>query len=278
MEGGTLRPLFSWRAAICDSDLSSTTRHVALTLSLHMNERGSSAWPGPTRLARETGLNVSTVKERLRELERTGWLRCVSRGGLKGETRRANEYEAALPEPALFPQPGAVGTRCPEDPVPSASLPGAVGTPSTSMSTSRDIRAELELQDEPRPDPVLAVFSLWTELGHTRAHLDRKRRARITWALDHYPLDDVLDAIRGAHASPWHQGENPAGKKYDELSTTLRDAEHLEAHRDQWRSPPVGARARSDQGSNEHGTALGRSEGAPPLWLIGEDGSARRSY
>ena len=54
-----LSALFTWRSAICESGLPPTARHVALTLSLHMNERGGSAFPGATLLATDgAGINM----------------------------------------------------------------------------------------------------------------------------------------------------------------------------------------------------------------------------
>lgn len=92
-----LAPLFTWRSAICESDLKSTTRHVALTLSLYMNERGGSAHPGATRLAAETGLHIATVRACLAELVDGGWLEMLAQGGLRGAKRAANVYEARIP-------------------------------------------------------------------------------------------------------------------------------------------------------------------------------------
>lgn len=97
----TIKPLFTWRSAVAESDLAPTTRHVALALSLYMGERGNSAYPGAVRLGKDTGLSDRCVREHLGLLERAGFLRVVKRGGLKGETRRATEYEARTPEPAL---------------------------------------------------------------------------------------------------------------------------------------------------------------------------------
>lgn len=93
------RPLFTWRSAICDSGLPATTRHVALTLSLHMNERGGSCFPGAVALAAETGLSERAVRSHLNELVRAGWIRITEHGGLKGGHRRANAYEATTPAP-----------------------------------------------------------------------------------------------------------------------------------------------------------------------------------
>ena len=94
----TIHPVLSWRSAICDSTLPATTRHVALTLSIYMNERGGSAYPGGTLLAKDTGLSLRTVRTALMLLEETGWLNVVTRGGaLKGQRRTATVYQAAIP-------------------------------------------------------------------------------------------------------------------------------------------------------------------------------------
>lgn len=94
MTQGMLSPLFSWRAAICDSSLPPAARHVALTLSLHMNERGGSAFPSQATLARETGLHTKTVEDHLRLLRNEGWLRALTKAH-RGQTV---EYAATIPE------------------------------------------------------------------------------------------------------------------------------------------------------------------------------------
>lgn len=71
---GHLSPLFTWRSAICQSELPATTRHVALTLSLHMSELGDSCYPSQSRLAEETGLARRTVNRHLSKLDGDGWL------------------------------------------------------------------------------------------------------------------------------------------------------------------------------------------------------------
>jgi hypothetical protein len=68
-----LRPLFTWRSAIVESDLPPTARHVALTLALHMNERGGSCFPSQATLASETGLHPRTVKRSLQAGWSAGW-------------------------------------------------------------------------------------------------------------------------------------------------------------------------------------------------------------
>jgi hypothetical protein len=91
-----LSPLFTWRGAIVESSLPPTSRHVALTLSLHMNELGGSCFPSFQTLAAETGLNYDTVRNHVRELAAAGWLvkETIRRGAGRG-TR--TEFTATIP-------------------------------------------------------------------------------------------------------------------------------------------------------------------------------------
>jgi hypothetical protein len=90
------KALFTWRSAICESELPPTSRHVALTLSLHMNERGGSCFPSQATLATETGLAVKTVSDHLKILNSSGWLakKVIRRG--EGRGTRV-EYSATTP-------------------------------------------------------------------------------------------------------------------------------------------------------------------------------------
>ena len=88
---------FSWERAVAGSDLEATTRAVAFTLGLHFSRAGDSCWPSLETLARESGLNVSTVKRHLTVLREDGWLIVLSGGSPKGGERTSNRYEAAIP-------------------------------------------------------------------------------------------------------------------------------------------------------------------------------------
>lgn len=94
----TMAPLFTWRSAVVSSDLPASTKLVALALSLYMNERGGSAFPGATRLAADTSLHLRTVKRLLTELTDAEWLVLARRGGTAGDRRQANEYVAQVPD------------------------------------------------------------------------------------------------------------------------------------------------------------------------------------
>lgn len=93
----------------------------------------------------------------------------------------------------------------------------------------------------PTGDPATTVFDAWTtSTGRTGSRLDPKRRKVITAALRSYPLDDVLDAVRGWQHSPHHRGENDRRTVYNDLELLLRDASQIEKFRDlQRRAPSV---------------------------------------
>src|SRR6185312_8349654 len=102
MSGDTtpgLRALFTWRSAIADSDLSPGERLVAFTLSLHMNERGGSAFPTVATISRESGLSVRSVQGHLKNLTEKRWLVLVA----ETNGRRGREYESAVPPQNLHP-------------------------------------------------------------------------------------------------------------------------------------------------------------------------------
>ena len=101
MSEAMLSPLFTWRSAIASEHgpKDSTTRHVLLTLSLHMNEKGGSCYPSTRTLADETGLTRRTVEKHLAKAHKQGWL-SKKRHGLSGQRWKRNEYAAQIPKEA----------------------------------------------------------------------------------------------------------------------------------------------------------------------------------
>ena len=65
-----------WRSAVASKygPGSPTTRHVLLTLSLHMSEMETHAFPSVIALAEETGLSDQQVASALYQAIHEGWL------------------------------------------------------------------------------------------------------------------------------------------------------------------------------------------------------------
>jgi len=84
------------------------------------------------------------------------------------------------------------------------------------------------------PSPVEVVFEAWVEsTGKTaQTQLDKDRRKFITAALRDYPVEDVVDAVRGWKFSAHHRGENENKTVYNGLHLLLKNAEKIEQFRD----------------------------------------------
>jgi DNA-binding Lrp family transcriptional regulator len=92
-----IAPLFTWRSSVAsEHGPHPTLRHILLTLSLHMNERGGSCFPSQKTLATETGLSERAVRDRLKEAEKQGWLIRQHRD-VSGQGWRRYEYRTQTP-------------------------------------------------------------------------------------------------------------------------------------------------------------------------------------
>ena len=66
-----------------------------------------------------------------------------------------------------------------------------------------------------------------------KVKLNAKRRAAIAARLrEGYTEEDLIAAARGIALSAWHTGDNPDGKKFDDLLVAIRDGERVERFRD----------------------------------------------
>jgi hypothetical protein len=83
--------------------------------------------------------------------------------------------------------------------------------------------------EEDLTDEGFAVWEHWRVTArHPRARLDKARRKVIVERLKDYSVAELQLAIDGCAKSAWHQGENDRGRRYDDLTLILRDAEHVE--------------------------------------------------
>lgn len=79
-------------------------------------------------------------------------------------------------------------------------------------------------------DDIEAIFDRWkTTMGHHRARLDVRRAKAIRAMLAiGYSVDDLELAIFGCSVSPFHQGQNDRGTKFEDIALICRDAEHVD--------------------------------------------------
>ncbi len=229
MSDRDFKALFTWRSAIAESDLDPTTRHVALTMSLYMNERGGSCYPSVAALVHDTGLSERAVRDHRKRLEDLGWLACVERGGVKGDKRRASAYEARVPDP---------GSRCRGTPAGGSADPGSRCPPSLHGTHHESLQdSELPLGDDPAPpepekakkprarDPIWdALTELW---GDATTPSAQSFRGRIVRELKAAGATGEETLIRGRRllAKGWTDASPAAlAKHWDALAGDARQA------------------------------------------------------
>lgn len=199
----TTRPgatAFDWLTEVhLDSALKLNDLRVASRLARYANwvdrkDAGKTALedarPGATRIAHDLGMERPNVYKHLKKLETRGWAVKVSKGGIKGQQRRASEYKLTFP--AAMSIPGDTHTDpAPVDPtsipgdtrmsIPSdthMSIPG--DTPpehshsSSIATTTHGRRAEKKeaLDNEGRPTPGIPLN--WTPKAEHKALSDSR--------------------------------------------------------------------------------------------------------
>lgn len=93
---------WSWQQAVQESELSSTTRHVLLNLSVYMNNRGENCYPSTATQAKDTGLSERTIITHLQIAKDAGYIK-VKRHGFGDQHWKLHEY---LPvHPSEIPKP-----------------------------------------------------------------------------------------------------------------------------------------------------------------------------
>ena len=80
---------------------------------------------------------------------------------------------------------------------------------------------------------VMEAWVLATGRSPGKVKLNAKRRAAVAARLrEGYTEQDLIAAARGIALSAWHTGDNPDGKKFDDLLVAIRDGERVERFRD----------------------------------------------
>lgn len=238
-----LSPLFTWRSALCDSGLPSTARHVGLTLSLHMSERGDSCYPTVRQLADETGYHTDTITKATRALRDAGWL-TVSPGRGRG---RASEYTAKIP--AQFTQGASDETAASDDApahathdTPDEKTPDEDGHKPLVSDLSREKGGRARAQDDNRAsDPPGGASGSDTETAPSiqpliAAYVDEARRNGTdpTTAIKNRLAGHLKRLVEREHRDPNHlvtvvETLAREGKPVGHIDYVLQDYERYRA-------------------------------------------------
>lgn len=233
------------------------------------------------------GLSPSRVSHIVSKLEKDGWLRVE----LIRENRVIVERRIFIARSLAGSQYPDNGGAEPQDgycenssnPIaePQGGYCGNSQESNTSLSnTKRVVQKEISPPNPPKgevssaADDVRKVFEHWKQVmgKNNRTVLDSKRRARIQWALKHYGMEATCEAITGCSKSAWHMGDNPAGRRYDDLTLILRGAEQVERFLGDAASPPKAANDNRKRRIKTTGLS-GHFDPLEQGWRQAEDGS-----
>lgn len=100
--------------------------------------------------------------------------------------------------------------------------------------TGQDKKKTTTSADKP-PTSAEQVFNAWvasTGKNPNQVKFTDDRRRLVNARLKDWPIEDLIDAVRGWKHSAHHRGENQQRKVYNDISLLLRNAKQIEDFRD----------------------------------------------
>lgn len=114
--------IWQWRKAVVESELPATTRHVCLTIALHLSHVGK-PWDIPIRrLIDETGLSNRAVAEHLQKAVDAEFL-SIKRNYAETGHRAVSTYTALIPLTGALSDPASPSL---SDPASPSAAPGSL--------------------------------------------------------------------------------------------------------------------------------------------------------
>lgn len=196
---------WSWRHAVVASDISGDCKHLLLTLSLYMNEVGSSCFPTIETLMANTGRGKTWVHKYLNEAIDKRWIEktSVARKSTSKDNRgwRRNEYVATWPEENLTTEPynftsssDEKGSSPDEPPLKKGSSRKVNGSSPKAKKVVREANTNI-----PKNIPNNIPSSSAVDLLHKPEAKTSKEEERINWDEKFY---EIVKAHPGASHLP----------------------------------------------------------------------------
>jgi DNA-binding transcriptional ArsR family regulator len=235
----------AWVTAVRERTFGNVTEKLLMMILCDYINGDDECWPGNTALAPDVGVDPRTIRRTLDRLEAAGVIaRRRRENSGKGRANDAIQFlwGGFQRLPLVDGSSPDLGDNLSDDLGDNSARPRghSEGVPRGHSAPPSSFRTPPV--EPPQKNPaVIQVFEAWKASTKRTAAtvLDAPRTRLITAALKSYPIEDVLDAVRGWEHSPHHRGENAEGKVYNDLGLLLRNAENIERFRDYARNPPA---------------------------------------
>lgn len=212
---------------------SGAEKGVLRILADRANSESLKCWPSVETISRESGYSIRQVQRALKSLANEKLIGVELSSG-----RKPNRYKLlfnrAMVSRLVIPNHDRVSRlEAPNhDRVSRQPRHGVTVNHDRVSPEPGKITRERTNNRSPNGDPAICerVFAYWQKLWeHPRARLDAKRKRAIKARLkDGYTEADLIRAIDGCKATPFNNGDNDRGQRYDGLTLILRDAEHVD--------------------------------------------------
>ena len=195
---------------------------------------GNEFWMGQTALAEKVGTTRKSVCEWFADATERGLVECVRDNSKRG---RPNCYRLVMRQGEGVTsgdrgvQPQVTGGVTSGDTELKGTKEGTKASPATTDEQNEPATAAVSL--DATAHRVLEAWVEATGRDPRRVKMNAKRAAAIKARLrEGYIEADLVAAARGIGLSAWHMGDNPDGKKFDDLLVAIRDGERVEKFRD----------------------------------------------
>ncbi|MDX1941455.1 MAG: helix-turn-helix domain-containing protein [Saprospiraceae bacterium] len=214
---------------VWELDLESTAKMVLLALADHCDGEGM-CYPKISTLTTKTNLSRNTVIKKLKQLQECNYLVKTSQYYENG-AQRQNLYQimnvCSLDEGVSSRNPGGIVTGRGEYPCDTPNKNHHINHHKETKEKDREMSNSQKARTQ--PGAVERIFEFWKEhCKHPYSGLDDGRRKKIKSMLKLYTEQRLMNAIRGAALSEFHQGDNDRNKKFDDISLICRDANHVD--------------------------------------------------
>ncbi len=170
-------------------------------------------------LGEQVGMDGRSVRRSVTSLQAKGYVRRVVFGADNRTSKRA-----------IYPRMATLHPQDPESsPQDTMSSPPRTDCPPPQDIESSQVRDEGESNRGTHTD-VQQVFEHWQQVtGKHKAKLTNDRKQKVQARLrEGFSVDELKEAVDGLAKSAWHQGDNPQGKRYDDLALVCRQGSKVE--------------------------------------------------
>ena len=177
-------------------------------------------------------IRETDISRWLAACEKAGLIRCYGDDKSRKYLQIVNFKQRMRQQVAKFPQPaGFVMDEILADDCQLAGDRLPIDSDSPLEEETKPNTNPKKKEERPPSEDVSRIFSYWqSALNHPTAKLTAERKRKVEARLkEGYSVEQIIQAIDGCAASPFHRGQNDTGQVWDDLELICRNGSKLES-------------------------------------------------